>query len=386
MTVQKKSKIQIDYNFIPAVLHHSKDGYRIEYYVMNPVTFKMSRQRIRVDNIFRAYKRKGDAIIHINGIIEGINAKLRTGYNPFFQGDDSRLYEKLTTVAEKFLAEKKKELRPDTIRSYSSFVTMFLSYFNRLNQNQTASTVTKTLAIKYMDYIYTERNVSNRTYNNQIKMARVFFNWCVEKCYAKENPFTQLKLKRKEEKKRILIPAESRKQMRNYLTNNNKGLLLVSWLIYYSLIRPTEIRRIKVGDVSLLNHCIAIRGDNAKNHHTRYATITEEIERFLVENDYLTQPQNFYLIGNSYRPSDAMASHSHFGKDWIRMREALNLPKEMQLYSLRDTGITEMLKSGIPDLTVMQHADHSDLSITSIYAKHADPKLIETIRAKVPEF
>jgi len=386
MSKQKDSKLQIDFNYIPAVLHKSKDGYRIEYYVTNPITLKMTRQRMRVDKIFKAYAKKRDALIHINGIIESINAKLRCGYNPYFQADDSRLYEKLSTVAEKFLAEKKKELRPDTVRSYSSFVTMFLCYFNRLNQNQTASMVNKTLAIQYMDYIYTERNVSNRTYNNHIKMARVFWNWCVEKCYAKENPFSQLKLKRKEEKKRILIPAESRKQMRNYLTNNNKGLLLVSWLIYYSLIRPTEIRRIKVGDVSLANHCIAIRGDNAKNHHTRYATITDEIEHFLVENDYLTVPQNLYLIGNSYRPSETMASHTHFGRDWIRMREAIGLPAQMQLYSLRDTGITEMLKSGIPDLTVMQHADHSDLGITSIYAKHADPKLIETIRSMAPTF
>ncbi len=386
MTVQKDSKLQIDFNFIPAVLHKSKDGYRIEYYVINPVTLKMTRQRLRVDKIFKAYKRKRDALIHIDGIIEGINAKLRTGYNPFFEGEDSRLYEKLTSVAEKFITEKKKELRPDTMRSYSSFVTMFIGYFNRLNQNQTASMVNKSLAVKYMDYVYTERNVSNRTYNNHIKMARVFFNWCVEKCYAKENPFNQIKPKRKEEKKRILIPAETRKEMRDWLTEHNKGLMLVSWLVYYSLIRPAEIRRIKIADVSLKNHCIAIRGDNAKNHHTRYATITEEIERFLVENNYLNAPMNQYLIGNTYRPSDTMASHTHFQKHWIQMRKALDLPKEMQLYSLRDTGITEMLKSGIPDLTVMQHADHSDLSITSIYAKHADPNLINTIRNNVPAF
>ena len=386
MTVQKNSKVQIDFNFIPAVLHKSKDGYRIEYYVINPVTMKMTRQRLRVDKIFKAYKKKRDALIHIEGIIEGINAKLRTGYNPFFEGEDSRLYEKLSDVAEKYLAEKRKDIRPDTMRSYSSFITMLLGYFNRLNQNQTASMVNKSLAVKYMDYIYNERNVSNRTYNNHIKMARSFFNWCIEKCYAKENPFNQIKPKRKQEKKRIVIPAETRQIMRNWLKENNKGLLLVSWLVYYSLIRPTEIRRIRVADVSLKNHCILIHGDNAKNHHTRFATIPEEVELFLLDNNYLNAPLNYFLIGNNYCPSDTMASHSHFGKDWISMRKAIDMPQEMQLYSLRDTGITEMLKSGIPDLTVMQHADHSDLSITSIYANHADPNLIETIRNKVPEF
>lgn len=386
MPIQKKSKIQIDLNYIPAVLHKSKDGYRIEYYVTNPVTQKLTRQRLRVDKIFKAYAKKRDALIHIDGIIEGINAKLRTGYNPFFEGEDSRLYEKLSSVAEKFIQEKQKDLRPDTMRSYSSFVTLFLGYFNRINQNQTASMMSRTLAVKFMDYVYSERNVSNRTYNNYLKTARVFFNWCVEKCYAKENPFLQIKTKRKEEKKRIVIPLDYRIKMREYLQENNPGLLLVSMLVYYSLIRPTEIRRIRVSDVSLKNHCIAIRGDNAKNHHSRFATIPEEVEKILVEKNYLTQPFNYYLIGNSYLPSDTMASHSHFGKDWIKMRKAIGMPDEMQLYSLRDTGITEMLRSGIPDLTVMQHADHSDLSITSIYAKHADPNLINTIRNNVPAF
>ena len=40
-----------------------------------------------------------------------------------------------------------------------------------------------------------------------------------------------------------------------------------------------------------------------------------------------------------------------------------------------------------PDpLTVMQHADHHDLSMTTRYANHADPKLIEKISENAPNF
>lgn len=58
----------------------------------------------------------------------------------------------------------------------------------------------------------------------------------------------------------------------------------------------------------------------------------------------------------------------------------------MQLYSLRDTGIYDMLKSGIDDLTVMQHADHSTLEMTTIYGNHQDPNLINLINEKAPKF
>lgn len=68
------------------------------------------------------------------------------------------------------------------------------------------------------------------------------------------------------------------------------------------------------------------------------------------------------------------------------MRKELVLPQEMQLYSLRDTGINNMLKAGIDPLTVMQAADHHDLSMTTRYANHADPNLMRTLQEQAPDF
>ena len=58
----------------------------------------------------------------------------------------------------------------------------------------------------------------------------------------------------------------------------------------------------------------------------------------------------------------------------------------MQLYSLRDTGINGMLKAGIDPLSVMQAADHSDLSMTTRYANHAAPELFRKLNEKAPSF
>lgn len=72
------------------------------------------------------------------------------------------------------------------------------------------------------------------------------------------------------------------------------------------------------------------------------------------------------MIGSGLRPNSAMLSEDYLRKYWIKIRKKLNLPEEMQLYSLRDTGIFDMLKSGIDDLSVMQHADHHSLEMTTI--------------------
>jgi len=97
-------------------------------------------------------------------------------------------------------------------------------------------------------------------------------------------------------------------------------------------------------------------------------------------------PKNYFLFGTDLLPSDTRVSNKRYRNEWQKVRKKLKLPAEMQLYSLRDTGINEMLKSGIDNLTVMQHADHSDLSITTIYANHADSQLINKIYENAPKF
>ena len=164
------------------------------------------------------------------------------------------------------------------------------------------------------------------------------------------------------------------------------GLLIVCQLVYSSLIRPKEIRCIKVGDLFLDEHYIHIRSENAKTHYARIATISPTLEALLAQWTSGAR-QDDYLIGSrDYAAGKKPLPHSRFSKDWIRMRKELHLPEEMQLYSLRDTGINEMLKAGIDPLTVMQHADHHDLSMTTRYANHVDPHLVEIISKKAPAF
>jgi integrase len=100
-------------------------------------------------------------------------------------------------------------------------------------------------------------------------------------------------------------------------------------------------------------------------------------------NDY---KKDYYLFGDNFLPNRKEAFRRRFDKEWDKMRTALSLPKEMQLYSLRDTGITEMLKTGIDPLSVKQHADHHSLEMTTIYSNHVDSNLAKIIREKAPAF
>lgn len=381
----RKEKKMLVTDYLPAIVKKNSHGWYVEYQVVNPSTGKMKRYRQQLNNLRKHYARLSDFKEHCNRIVCTINAKLAGGWSPVGENINTRLYTPLSMVISDYLDEKSAELRPDTMRSYRSFCTSFGKWVEETAPGCQAVLFNKVLAIRYLDYCFKERKLKGRSWNNRLKSASALFSWAVEKCYCKENPFAGIKTKREEEKKRVLVPPEARIRISDWCRDHNPGLLIVSHLVYSSLIRPKEIRGIRVGDVFLDKHYIHIRPEVSKTHYARFSSLSPELEEAL--SGWIGNAKSSdYLIGRDYRSCSIQQSNSRFVKDWEKMRNALDLPEEMQLYSLRDTGINEMLKSGIDPLTVMQHADHHDLSITTRYANHADPHLVEVISARAPRF
>jgi len=379
-------------NYLPATLKTNKSGWIIEYYVENPQTQILARKKIKLQRLLMRYQSKMEAKRHINNIIVALNMKLSTGWNPYFVGEDSRLYVPLREVAERYIEESKRNTRPDTYRSYASFVNIFCEWIEKISPNIYSSMITHALVAKFMDYVYNERkgrkgeSMSNKTYNNYIKNGSAFFSWMIDKCYCKENHFTKVKSKKKEEKIRILIPKESREKITKHLLLKSPNYLLMLKLIYNSLIRPKEIRGLKVSNISITKGQITVPKEVAKNGKERIVPMTEDLIEDFSKLNLQSYTPNCYVFGENLTPSKTKLSDNYMHKYWARMRTKLGLPKEMQQYSLRDSGIFEMLKSGIDPLSVQQLADHHSLEMTTIYAKHLDPNLQKIIVGNAPKF
>jgi len=379
-------------NYLPATLKTNKSGWIIEYYVENPQTQILARKMIRLQRLLNRYSSKMEAKKHINNIIVALNMKLSTGWNPYFMGEDSRLYTPLKEVSEKYLEEAKRNTRPATYRSYASFVSIFIEWIEKVSPNIYSSMVTHALIARFMDYVYNERKgrktevMSNRTYNNYAKTGSAFFTWMIDKCYCKENHFSKVKAKKKEKKTRILIPEETREKITKYLSANSPNYLLMLKLIYNSLLRPKEIRGLLVSDISLSKGQITVRKDVAKNGKERIVPMTPDIMEDLRKLNLQSYAQNCYVFGEGFAPSKTKLTDFTMHKYWGKMRKTLGLPDEMQQYSLRDSGIFEMLKSGIDPLSVQQLADHHSLEMTTIYANHLDPNLQKIIVENAPKF
>ncbi len=373
------------HQYLPAVLRHNCDGWVVEYYVYNPAREKMERKRMLLNILRKRYRSISEFKVAANQIICTINAKLAGGWSPFCETENIRFYTTLDEVMRLYIEEKARELKPDTLRSYKSFCHIFGEWCKQVVPDCKCILFNRTLAVRYMDYVYMQRKVSAIGYNNQLKMARALFSWAVQKCYCKENPFELLKNKREDEKRRVLIPEETRAKIRRYFSDYNPNYLIVLELVFTSLLRPREISRVQLQQINLKEHYIYMPADKTKNGHHRYAFLSEELCRMIAP--LIDQkPGDWFLMTQGYVPGREQMDSKRYRKTWDKMRRDLKLPQEMQLYSLRDTGINNMLKAGIDPLTVMQAADHHDLSMTTRYANHADPNLIRTLTEHAPQF
>lgn len=383
-------------NFLPAVVkNYPSIGYVVEYYVLDPETEKFLKKRIKLSRLVHRYPTKQKKMLAAQQVADNLNAKLRGGWSPLHQTEDSRLYTPLSALRERFLSAKEAEgCRQTTLVQYGSVTDIWLRWCEDNGHAQKYSgTFLHPEAVRYMDDVMALGN-RHRSFNNTLKVMKAFFQWAMEHCYAKENPFAGIKTLKKEKKIRILVPPEARKKIAAHYAEVRPAMNIVCQLVYSSAIRPAEILRVQLKHVNLAGHYIVIPAENAKNHHERYATLTPELVRMLepvMERYYRGDRKDrgeLYLFGKNEElcPDRLPVNKSYFQKSWERMRRATGLPKEMQLYSLRDTGITDLLHAGMDPLTVQHHADHSSLAIQKIYTDHFDAGLNEKIYNSSVEF
>ena len=428
--------------YMPAVLKSNTNGFYIEYYAYNQITDGLERKRMKLNRERKKARNFAEFRSMTTQMIVQINCQLASGWSPFAISSPLQVQPSMPVVMQpmqlptqqvvqpavqqsptapamavpqkpiddgsvdmlvlirKFLDAKKRDLTENTMRSYESFCNGLKKWIILKHPDLRSNQFTKRLAVEYMDYVLEGNNatkngkarkhddgtVSNRTYNNNLKQGRALFSWAVEKCYCEENPFEKIKTKREEKKTRVIIPEPWRKKIREYFEKTNPQYLIICELVHTSLIRPVEISRLQAYMVNIGEGCIEMPADITKNHKERRARLSEELKEMLAKHIMGAKPDDYLFADKCWRcGTKPMSSHT-FGNVWEAMRKEINLPEEMQLYSLRDTGINGMLKAGIDPLSVMQAADHSDLSMTTRYANHVDPELFKKLNELAPSF
>lgn len=370
--------------YTPPILKKTASrGEHIEYYVYNPVTMKMERQRIRLEKLSHQFKNRSQYKQMVMQLMMNLTGKLAGGWTPYGENQNVAEYTPINKAIEAYIADKSRDLRKASMVSYISVAKIFVEWLTTQNIHEMAShLLNQRTCQRFMDELRDRPKFNNNTYNTYLKKYRACFAWMVDRGYCKENPFEKIKTLKKQEKIRQLIPVDARETVVNHVrTSKHPNYEIVMHLIFTSLIRPSEIERLQVRDVDLKNKCIHIPANKAKTHKDRDAALSDTCIALLIP--LLSKPgilPTWYLINSNYECGPDPCYHGMFKKHWMKIRKECGLPDEMQLYSLKDSGITEMLEAGVSINQVKEAAGHADISTTNKYIGKDTEKMIEAVR------
>ena len=126
---------------------------------------------------------------------------------------------------------------------------------------------------------------------------------------------------------------------------------------------------LQVGDISYKNRVILIRREVAKNRKEQITTLPEVVIRMMLDLEIHSHPDNYYIFSDNFMPGKDRRSEKAFRDEWLKMRRKLKLPENYQFYSLKDSGVSDMLDKNVPAIAVRDQARHSSVSVTEIYTQ-----------------
>lgn len=360
-------------DFLPAQVVSNKEVY-VSYHVLDPISGKFKRRRIRCNRI----KNRRERMRYARLVCAETNRRLYRGWNPL-TGDVERRGDcvPVSQAAEEYYRSKMDGLRKDSSRGYKSKLTFFLSWCKRhgLSDWRCGRFSTKQAAELLSEY--GDGNRSAYAYNNMLQFLKSMFRSFVGDGLTSTNPFESFKGMRREKKHRTTIPKDDRKRILDYFRRRGMNeYVTIMRLCFKHLVRPKEILMLRLRDIDFSEGLLHIPPEVSKNHEERTIALSREVLGPLRAMQRLQLPPDTYLFSKGFKPGCRLYTTKNLFLVWHDMLERLSLPDTYHFYSLKDTGITEMLESGMPPKYVKDLAGHHSISMTDRYTHVTDARKI----------
>ena len=364
---------------------HTGACWYISFNAYDPALGIMRRKRIKINSVGTDKEKKRYAA----QLCHRLSMKLEGGWNPWVEAEAERTYKLFADVLQHYRNYVTKLLNDGVHRmSTHHDCICFARILEDWNSNQKVPIryiyqFDREFCVRFLDYIYIDRQSSPRTRNNYLAWLRTFSSFLVQHLYLKEKPTDGLESIGKAlliKERKVIAPADMQR-LHDWLVENNKNYLLVCYFLHYMLIRPREMAKLRLSDICVAKQTIFVSDIVSKNKKSATVTMPAKIIQLMLELGYFNYPNDYYIFSHGFKPGPDWVNEKTYRDFWSRkVRPALKFPKEYKFYSLKDTGITSMLRAGYDALSVKEQARHSSLLMTDVYTpqdiRDANPLLL----------
>lgn len=368
---KRRTAIQEIVSWKTPKFHQASECY-VSFSAFDPEAGKLRLKKIMLGHI----KGKRNQKSYGEDLVKRLTEKLMQGWNPWIEITQPLEYSSFDEVCQKyeeylFKLLRENNMRDETITSYISRLHMLKKWKKEENINLFYSYQFNSKVVgQFLDYVFIDRNNAIRTRNNYLAWLKTFSKYLLERGYVPHDPTEGYSCvhRKGELKNRGVIPDDALKELKEWLEVNNKHYLLACYILHYLFVRPREMSFLKVGDFSIRKKTLVLHGTNTKNHNDAVLTVPDHVLKLMIDLRIFDSPSDYYLFSDNFAPGAERKSEKKFRDYWTRcVRKNLKMTERYKFYSLKDTGITNMLRANTDILSVRDQARHSSILITDIY-------------------
>ena len=306
---------------------------------------------------------------------------LKQGFDPFYS-EQEEIYE--NTIAKKELELKsthwtltegfdqyisickEKQLTSESIKKYQSNINVILNWAKSKEiQHKALIEFTENDILDFLKTVSEEKKWSARSYNNYIDfLSNVFFT--MEKMEKRVNGSNvnynidfdvfNKKADRSEKNKAFIgrVAEIVKEKLVEYPELNN----YIQW-IYFSCMRPSEIRDLTIKQIDINNRQIYIEAESGKTG-SRIVPISDELYGLIQRLELSKFPHHYYVFGyKSNGAGSKQVSKKYFSELFRKnIRIPLNLSENYTAYGWKHTRVIDLLNAGFTDYEVMSLTGH----------------------------
>lgn len=354
------------------------------YSVLDPKSGKLRRYRV-----YKGFTglTKAKKYEHAKELIGYLRTKLKNGWSPI-TGDETVVYmdnvayeghrykyeevrsnvKNIRYWVAKFLEEKGKGTRESTLKIYRGQLNRLCDFAKSENmEGMHPGLFKREFAVKFTEWAFKERNAGKNTVNQYRIIAKSLWEFMTEKGVTSENIFDKIKRMRFQSKSPRIYNQEVMGKLAKTIIETDPQLMVAIRMIYNCLIRPGELRSLKIKHIDFERGTITIPAEISKVKKTRVVDIPDYFVKQLKEEEYDKCPADYYIIGKDSKPH-AKRVHASFIGDRHRVaRKAAKISNEYILYAFKHTGMVDMKMRGIDVLDIRNQAGHKSLDQTAEY-------------------
>lgn len=293
-------------------------------------------------------------------------------------GPEIDRYELIRNLRE-FLNAKENNIRKKTFQGYSSKFRVFAEWYE-------GQVIDTHQADAFLDWLVEKRGLHMTSRNDYRVFLKSAWKWMMKKGMKKMNPWD-----RTEKVTQVSISARpfSMSQvahLKKIMMADVPGLWMFCEMMFYTFIRPGEMRELRVSDILWEDCRILVRAEISKNRKEQYVVIPDALFPNLLAWCENTVPTD-YLFSNmdGQRPGKNMLGKNFMSSLHRDLLRKLEYASQHKLYSWKHTGAKYAALAGVSMKELQVQLRHHSLDQVDMYLRDLGVQDLTSLANRFPK-